>query len=160
MSRYVHKGVDLLLKAVDELLEQSIELELCFAGSLEKSFESRLTQYKSYDRVSFLGYLSDSELESFYREIDLLVIPSRCPENRPQVLIDAVEMSVPVIVSSAPGMCEIVDSPDCQFELDNASNLAEQILHFLRSTQARDMKIFKENNTGISLAEAVKKNKH
>ncbi|HPS03017.1 MAG TPA: glycosyltransferase family 4 protein [Candidatus Sumerlaeota bacterium] len=59
-------------------------------------------------RVRWLGYLRDEDLETFYRALDLMVLPSRW-EGFPLVLIEAQLRGIPVLASSVDGNVEALD---------------------------------------------------
>lgn len=59
-------------------------------------------------RVRWLGYLRDRDLETFYRSLDLMVLPSRW-EGFPLVLIEAQLRGIPVLASAVDGNVEALD---------------------------------------------------
>lgn len=149
-----HKGVDLIFAAIDKLnAQQAIpsDVTIQLAGQANTQFLPKLTEFKSFSQATLLGFLDTSKLAEFYQQIDFLVIPSRCPENRPQVLVDAIDLGTPTIISDMPGLCELVDDPRFQFKTNNADSLSEKILLFIQSNPDRAaFKRFAINNTGIT----------
>ena len=78
------------------------------------------------DRVEFLGGVMD--MESFYNQLDLLVMPSRW-EGFGLVAVEAMACGVPVVGSDAPGLREVlaVSSLNRRWEVGNPVHLAELI---------------------------------
>lgn len=77
------------------------------------------------DNIAFLPWQQD--MESFYNQIDLLVIPSRF-EGVPLVMLEALARGIPVIGSNRDGMKELLP-PGWTFEFNNAESLARSFAH-------------------------------
>ncbi len=99
------KGLDLILRAMS-LLESTLKLTICGEGK-EKEELMRLSQHLGLtSRVSFKGYVTGDELESFYRQATCLIVPSRVPETFCLAGPEAMVFKTPVIASSLGGMGE------------------------------------------------------
>ena len=61
-------------------------------------------------RFSFLGYISESEKERFFDEIDVLVIPSEWEEPAALVGTEAAARGIPTIVSDRGGIPELPEA--------------------------------------------------
>jgi glycosyltransferase involved in cell wall biosynthesis len=58
-------------------------------------------------RIEFLGRIDEVAKEAFYRELDVLVIPSEWEENAPLVAVEAAMRGLPTVVSDRGGLPEI-----------------------------------------------------
>jgi glycosyltransferase involved in cell wall biosynthesis len=125
------KGVGLLLEALTHLPKHGWTAKIAGTGS-----PSYLSTLKEDARrralpVSFIGW---TEADSFFREIDLLVIPSIYAEPQGIGLLEAVMRNVPVVYSDLGGLGEIgaVTPGAVPFVGGSADNLA-RVLHRLLS---------------------------
>jgi len=95
------KGID-RLKIISEecdILSENIEIHV--AG---KFINNDITdQLKKIPNIKFLGIIDD--MESFYKNIDCLLMVSRT-ETFPRVIIEAFNMSLPVIATNVGGVSE------------------------------------------------------
>lgn len=61
------------------------------------------------DRISFEGRFEHRELQRVLGGIDLLVVPSRWPENAPLAVAEALSAGVPVLAPRLGGLPEMID---------------------------------------------------
>jgi glycosyltransferase involved in cell wall biosynthesis len=105
-----HKGLDLLLDAVagDEQLRSQVTLWLAgkAAGRERATVERMVSRLGPHGRVAVLGYLADPW--ATVRSADLVVLPSRF-DGFGLVVIEALALGTPVLVSSRAGVSEFVD---------------------------------------------------
>ena len=98
------KGIELLLKALQELPD--LDVELLIGGYGEK--EELLRQIAEGDRrIQFMGQLNN--VPQFLEICDVIVIPSRW-EPWGNVCLEAKAAGKPVIVTSVDGLAEQVDN--------------------------------------------------
>lgn len=96
------KGVEWLIQ---QFLSIDINATLLIAGKGDYNYEEHLKNIGNNERISFLGYTDSHE---FYPSIDILIIPSICPDNFPGVAYEAGAYHVPVIASRVGGIPEII----------------------------------------------------
>ena len=124
-----HKGIDLLLQAFRTLPGNTSRLRIYGSLDSESPFGRQLSDLaRGYD-VSFMGTFAPHEMASVMRELDLLVIPSRWPENSPLVLLNALATHTPVLVADVAGMTEFLE-PDrngYSFRSGDAEDLASRL---------------------------------
>lgn len=98
------KGVDILVKA---FIKSKIDATLTIAGmATDKPFLEELESYKKDNNsIKIVGYMNSQE---FYRQIDIIVIPSVWPDTFPTVAFEACANNVPVICSRIGGLPEII----------------------------------------------------
>ena len=95
------KGVETLLDAATTLPDY--EVRIAGEGPLRDNFQARAPQ-----NVRFVGHLSPAEMTGFYRRARCLILPSRCFEMCPLVVIEAMSHGLPVIASDLGGREELV----------------------------------------------------
>ncbi|MGI0070534.1 MAG: glycosyltransferase family 4 protein [Thermoplasmata archaeon] len=105
-----YKGVDCLLRAVQELRRQGKEVELTIVG--EGPERSRLneivTQLDLQPLVKMRGLLDAEGLHSEYLSNDVLVLPSRSGESFGIVLLEGRLHGLQLVASDLPGVREVV----------------------------------------------------
>ena len=99
------KGIKLLLETFsDGEFDRS---RLVVAGSLDSEFSRDLEQqYGNAGNIEFLGHVRPSE---FYRDIDVLVVPSLWNDTLPTVVLEAMQYGLPVIASNLGGIPEMIE---------------------------------------------------
>ncbi|HEX9012745.1 MAG TPA: glycosyltransferase family 4 protein [Anaerolineaceae bacterium] len=108
------KGVEVLVKALPQILERYPRALVQFAGPYqniigEQEYFARLapliTRYETEGHWKFLGTLSPAEMAAFYPNIDLLVLPSlNSTEAFGLVQIEAMLNGRPSVASNLPGV--------------------------------------------------------
>lgn len=99
-----HKGIGFLLD-VFETLEVPAQLIIAGEGTMRDEIKRRAKLDK---RISYLGYISTSQLVNCLGVADALVVPSLCYENSPTVIYEALEAGIPVLASDIGGVGELV----------------------------------------------------
>lgn len=105
-----HKGVHLLIRAVRELKNMPVELEIYGDDSIFPRYRQTLFRLAGRDpRIHFMGpFRGLEEIARIYQRLDLLVVPSLWYENSPNVILEAFSYRVPVIAAGIGGMAELV----------------------------------------------------
>ncbi|NLG19202.1 MAG: glycosyltransferase family 4 protein [Fibrobacter sp.] len=101
------KGIDVLLRAMKEVLKEVPDADLTIVGTGPQEQELRgLSKMLGLsDKVIFTGYRSNS-FEAL-REMDLFVLPSRT-EGCPIVILEAMAMGLPVVATDVGGNPELL----------------------------------------------------
>jgi glycosyltransferase involved in cell wall biosynthesis len=108
-----HKGVENLLKALF-LLKESGETNffLTVAGKGESLFvdyfKRSIKEFGLKDFVRFSGEINNKDMNKFYNNIDVLVVPSIWPENSPVTIMEALASGTPVLASDIGGIPELI----------------------------------------------------
>ena len=100
-----HKGIDILLKAVNQLKSESIHFDFWGIGS-EKEV-NKLQKYitdKKLNNVSYRGACFGDEKKKVFDNADILILTSRY-EGFPTVFIEALLNGIPAIVSPGTNAC-------------------------------------------------------
>ena len=99
------KGPDLFVEIAGRLKgEKNILFVIGGHGSMENTVRARIAELGLGDSVKMLGFCS---VETHLSCCDLLVVPSR-QDGRPNVVMEAMAMGVPVVASNVGGMAELV----------------------------------------------------
>jgi glycosyltransferase involved in cell wall biosynthesis len=100
---FKQKAQDFSVKAFGEYADTFRNCRLVIAGSGpdERRLRRLVAASPCRDRITVLPWQED--IESFYRQIDLLMIPSRY-EGVPLVMLEALARGIPVIGSACDGM--------------------------------------------------------
>lgn len=141
----MHKGVHLLLQAMDELGD---DVELHFAG--DGSLAEFVCERASADeRVTYHGFVSLKNLMHLLENTDAVVLPSVCYENSPTVIYEAFLIGVPVIATRIGGIPELIqdDVTGILVAPGSSSELAKAMrrIHAERDTWWRKTKVIREH---------------
>lgn len=107
-----HKGVHVLVDAFIGMQADPATVELFLYGS-----ESTWPNYAAGLRrkamgqanIFFKGAYQAAQISEVMDELDVIVVPSICFENRPTVILEAFSFHKPVVVSDLGGMAEMVE---------------------------------------------------
>ncbi|MBH07424.1 MAG: glycosyl transferase family 1 [Phycisphaeraceae bacterium] len=101
------KGFCLLIRAVHALVERGLDLELWIAGEGDQrgDLEDMVERYDLAGRVRLLGFVEDTI--SLYHALDLFVLSS-LREGLPNVVLEAMSMHVPVVVTQVGGVGDLI----------------------------------------------------
>jgi len=132
-----HKGVDLLVDAVIDLLNSGFQLNLELWGSEteEPDYVAALKAHtRAYPSIQWKGRYLGSDVWKVLSGFDTLVIPSRWYENSPNVILEAYETKLPVIGTNLGGTSELIEhgKTGLCFELNNKDDLLQQIKRILQ----------------------------
>jgi glycosyltransferase involved in cell wall biosynthesis len=126
------KGVEVILEAVSVMRDEPIMVNI--AGSGDSTYEAALKAAWEGSRVQFFGRVDPP---NFFREIDVLVVPSLWHEPLGRVVGEAYAHGVPVIASDRGGLPEIVQDGVAGFIFDPSdSRTLESVLRKLLSDKS------------------------
>jgi glycosyltransferase involved in cell wall biosynthesis len=127
------KNIPLLLLALDEVLsrEEDVVAVLCGEGPLRVQMEARISHSPGSERIRLLGFADN--LWGWMRRADVLVSVSRF-EGNPNVVLEAMAIGCPIVVSDIPEHREILDETTARFcSVDSASDMASAIVDTLNA---------------------------
>ncbi|MDO5051771.1 MAG: glycosyltransferase [Pseudoclavibacter sp.] len=136
------KGADVLARAVAELLGRGMDLELVVAGEVRFDDESAQGPVREAfaalgERCRTLGWVEPAELLG---QVELLVVPSTQDEPFGLVTLEAMSAGVPVVVSDAGAIPEVVGPGyPWVFRAGDAGDAAERIAEAVRALPAEEL---------------------
>jgi glycosyltransferase involved in cell wall biosynthesis len=102
-----HKGVHILIEAIQRINSEKIVAKMYGTGPY--SVEANIRKLAKNDpRIQFCGVYSEENIGDVFSSVDCVVVPSLWHENNTIVMREAFAAHVPVIVSNAGGMTEMV----------------------------------------------------
>lgn len=124
------KGVETLLKAFRVFDPQEGTLQL--AGTGDSSYVDFLRRRYDAPNIAFLGFLSPDD---FFKQIDILIVPSLWQEPFGLVVVEAFSHGIPVIGSNRGGITELIDDGKTGFlfEPTEPDALARIVKYFLEN---------------------------
>ena len=133
------KGLDNLLLAFKGFQKRwpRSKLKIAGSGGLQKSLVRMTNDLGIKEKVEFCGWVPRPEMPSFYRGIDLFVLPSTVlrsgvTEAAGVVLLEAQACGVPIVASNTGGISEIVlDKHSAILVPPNDSSLLETAMDTL-----------------------------
>jgi glycosyltransferase involved in cell wall biosynthesis len=105
------KGIDVLLKAWDRILQVENNLKLTVLGSGSQELElKRLSESLKVDgSVEFRGTVQD--IDQYFGDADLFVLPSRA-EGLSNALLEAMSRGIPCVATNIGGNSELLGAED------------------------------------------------
>jgi glycosyltransferase involved in cell wall biosynthesis len=102
------KGFDLLIQAVDRLLNAGMDAELVIVGEGDQRarLEALIAQSGRKDRIHLVGHRSD--VRDLYEAFDVFALSS-LREGLPNVLLEAMALEVPVLATRIAGVPQLID---------------------------------------------------
>ncbi len=150
------KGTDVLIKAVEKMIDRGYQVELDFIGSttpLKNGYDS-VAEWKNYlknnikynNQINFLGFFSHREVKRMYKNYDLFVMASRF-ESWGLTIVEAIYAKVPVVVSDGCTVSKYLkEGKDCFiFKNKEVYDLVKKMIY-----------VYEKYNEIISVTESAK----
>jgi glycosyltransferase involved in cell wall biosynthesis len=136
------KGLNVLSQALELLASEKWNLLVVGDGPERASFERSLSTRGLLDRARFTGAVSYEQVPEFFKQIDLLVMPTetteRIREQFGRVLIEAMAGCIPVIGSTCGAIPEVIADAGLVFPEGDAPALAEAMRRMLSDAELRE----------------------
>ena len=134
------KGTKSFVEAMPKVLENDINVRFIIAGegNLRSGLEGQAKRLGIEDRVAFLGFVPEEKKIEVYSSFDIFVFPSLA-EGFGIVLIEAMALGLPCVVSDLPVLREVTDDGRCAllFETNDPEDLAQKIVTLLEDEDLR-----------------------
>jgi len=132
-----HKGVHVLLEAARGL-RGSVQVFIHGDVQVDPAYVRELRAAGAGLPVVFAGAFERGAVESVYRSLDVLVVPSLWPENAPLVIQEAWRHGIPVVASRIGGLPEFIrDDVDGRLFAAGSADELRRVLQSLIDDRAR-----------------------
>ncbi len=166
----IRKGVEVLLEALDELRRDGRDVRLLLAGVGEQmeALRRQTAKLGLEGSVGFLGRCSAGRVRHLLKGALCLVVPSTY-EGMPLVILEAMDLAVPVVASSVSGIPEVVvdgetgwlvppeDPPRLAMALDGALSDPQEAVRRGRAGQERRQALYTPGAAARIWLDVVKK---
>lgn len=138
------KGIAYLIDAVKIMKDQNIPIHFFIIGdgSLRNKLEQKSQELGVSDRIHFIGFKSAAA--QYLHLFDMFILPSLW-EGLPNVVIEAMASSVPVIATNVGGVSELIEHEKQGLTVSPRSpaDLADGIIRLVKNPKLR--KLFSEH---------------
>lgn len=125
------KGADILIESL-EYVNYDIQCNIVYNYKNEKYYNKILSLINnSNSNIQLFNNFSRKEVENFYKQIDLLIVPSR-NDPLPTVIMEAMAKSTLVIGSNIDGIPEMLDNDELLFEKNSLLSLSKKINYIIK----------------------------
>ena len=142
----IYEGLDLLIKAVANLVNQGLQISLVVVGDgseLEK-LQAIAASTSASEQIIFTGRVPFAEVNRYYSICDVCPLPRKsyevCRLVPPLKPLEIMAMSKPVIVSNLPALMEIVEDGKnglvCQ--ADDIESLQQALISLYSDVEQRE----------------------
>ncbi|UCE13697.1 MAG: glycosyltransferase [Candidatus Heimdallarchaeota archaeon] len=128
------KGFHVLLQALHLIpSEFHSRIEVKIAGFFdEEELKNLIAPLKAYFPIHYLGCLRQEEMSSFYKSLDLLVVPS-LHDGLPNILLEGIASGIGVVGSRTGGISEVLKNfPELLFRPGDSQELAFLLTNLLQ----------------------------
>ena len=138
------KGVETVLRAL-ELLPEEKKLMIAGDGPEKEFLFSLAEELGIRKRVTFLGTLSQAELEPYKQRAEAILLPSVWYENFPYTMIESLQSGCVVIASDQGGFRERIKNGENGFLFEAGNALA--LANVLRSLDGQNLNEIRKKAT-------------
>jgi glycosyltransferase involved in cell wall biosynthesis len=129
------KGIKFLIKAMPLIIDKipNVSLDIVGDGDDKNELIKLANDLKLQSRIKFLGWISNENLTTVYRNADVVVIPSIVPESFCLIGPEAMSVGRPIVGSNVGGIPEWLDDGKTGFLVDpgNSRQIAEKVIQLL-----------------------------
>jgi glycosyltransferase involved in cell wall biosynthesis len=134
-----YKGHEYFIEAAARLLRRHTDVSFLIVGEgpEEQAIRSRIESLRLSSRILMLGFRHD--LLNVFRSLDVFVVPSVEGDTIPQVLMQALALSLPVVSTSVGSIPDVICDGETGFIVPprNAEALADRIEVLLAAPDLR-----------------------
>jgi len=134
----VEKGFDLVIKAFSLIKDKSRLRVIMSGGGPDAERLQKLTADLGLRQFfSFPGWVEKNQLEKFFRQAHIFILPRWWPEYTSVLLIEAMAYSLPCIIPKGGGLEWLAEKGGLTFEADDAVSLAQRIEELANDSELR-----------------------
>ena len=131
------KGLDVLIKAIPEIVRTIPNLRVLVAGPGDvESFTKKIPAH-ILRHLTFLGRLSEEDKVKFFHSIELYVAPNTGGESFGIILAEAMASGTAVVASNLQAFSDLLAQTGGLFESESSEKLSEVIIELLSNEAAR-----------------------
>lgn len=136
------KAQDVFVEAVsciEKSLVGSARYIVVGAGSMSEAFGDMGTALQEKPYIEWRGEMSQREVKEFYKQVDVLVCPSR-DDPMPIVVTQALQNGIPCIISDEVGQCDYIvnGKSGIVFPSEDVTALANAMMQYIRCRKVND----------------------
>jgi glycosyltransferase involved in cell wall biosynthesis len=132
------KRLDLIVRAVDEIIRSGSEVDLVIAGAGDEfgRLQSLIGELGQAGRIRVLGHQGD--MVPLYEAMDIVVSASE-REGLPNVLLEAMSMGTPVVATAIAGVPDLIDDgrTGLLVEASDLTGLRDRLRRLVESPELR-----------------------
>lgn len=138
------KGVDILLRALGQLHGDGLDnwrLDIIGSGPERDALERLVAELGLRERVAFTGWVSSTQMPAFYRQLDVLALPSLTRPNWQEqfgrVLVEAMACGAIPVGSDSGAIPEVIGEAGLVVPEGDATALANALRRLLADDDLR-----------------------
>lgn len=135
-NAHPHKNVESLIKVFLTIKKNCPNLKLVLAGH-DHYFWQRIKKEFRHEDIKYIGYISDEELVSFYKNAKVFVMPS-LEEGFGIPILEAFACACPVVASDAGSLPEIGGDSCLFFNPKDLDDMAKKITQLLDNKKLQE----------------------
>jgi glycosyltransferase involved in cell wall biosynthesis len=132
-----HKNLERLIDAIALIEQPAVLVVPGYRTPWEDELQAHATRAGAADRVRFVGWVSDEELEALYRAATCLAFPSLA-EGFGLPVLEAMIRGLPVACSNATSLPEVAGSAALYFDPEDTGAMAEAVARLLADRGLRE----------------------
>lgn len=139
-SLFYIKGHDILIKALSEVAQYTLdwELRIVGGGSEEKNLQNLIKQLGLENNIKIIGRKNKQEIISLLYDSDIFILPSRS-ENFSVAVLEALSAGLPVVATICGGIRECINEKNgVLVPVEDTSGLAKSILDISKNIELYD----------------------
>ena len=133
----LEKRIDVLIDAAAKMTRDA-HIAIASTGPAEAGLRAKVEELNLKDKVSFLGFIHDTDLAPLYRLADAFAIPSEA-ELQSLTTMEAMACGLPVVAANAYALPELVhhEINGFLFQRGNSDEMAQYLDTLVRDTALR-----------------------
>lgn len=151
------KGVYELIKAFKRIDNENYRLLVVggtyYGSNVKSPFEERLKKESESlkEHIIFTGYVNRKNIDAFYKNANLIVLPSMWEEPAGLTIIEAMSSGTPVITTNSGGIPEYIGNNNC-IVLEKDKNIITNIAEKIQLVYENEEEYIKMGNNARSYA--------
>ncbi len=137
VSRLIErKGLQHIIPHMQEINDRAgrkVKLTIVGDGPYRSELEKLAEQYRADSFIRFEGSKNKTELKDYYEDADLFILPSAW-EGMPNVVLEAMAMGVPVVMTPCGGSAELIRGNGVTASIDG---FVDAVIDLCRNDQKR-----------------------